>query len=52
MIKCMDTKQIALLVSAVTAIVNVILFTGGFTTTLTCTVANKINTVFAQVVTH
>lgn len=48
----MNNKQIALLVSAVTAIVNVILFTGGFTTTLTCTVSNAINTVMAQVVTH
>lgn len=48
----MTQKQLALLVSAVTAIVNVILFTGGFTTTLTCTVANAMNTVYAQVTTH
>jgi len=45
----MSQKQLTILVAAVTAFVNVLLFLGGFTTTISCTVAHAINTAYAAV---
>lgn len=43
----MDTRQIALLIAAVTALVNILLGYSGVTSTVTCTVSSLVEQVYA-----